>query len=63
MDTLKDLLNKLNNSDIPTGAFAVVAVVVLVLGLKSSKFIMRLLLGLAALLFVAGAVWWHYHKR
>lgn len=63
MDAIKDLLNKLNSSDIPTGAFAVIGIVVLVIALKASKFVVRLLLGLLALIFVAGAVWWHYHNR
>jgi hypothetical protein len=64
-DKIKDPLHldKLNSSDIPTGAFGVVGMVVLVIAFKSGKFISKMLLGLAALVLAGAAVWWHLHNR
>jgi hypothetical protein len=56
-------LDRLNSSDIPTGAFAIIGVVVLVIAFKSGKFISKMLLGLVALALVGAAVWWHLHNR
>ncbi|HWW00192.1 MAG TPA: hypothetical protein VNZ64_10895 [Candidatus Acidoferrum sp.] len=64
-DKIKDTLHldKLNSSDIPTGAFGIVGVVVLVIAFKSGKFVSKMLLGLAALVLAGAAVWWHLHNR
>jgi hypothetical protein len=56
-------LGRLNSSDIPTGAFALTGVVVLIIAFKSGKFISKMLLGLVALALVGAAVWWHLHNR
>ena len=56
-------LNKLTSADIPAGAFAVMSTIVILIALKSGKFLTKLVLGLAALALLAGAVWWHLHNR
>jgi len=62
LDKLKEFFNQLSAHDLPTGAAALVALVLLILVFKTGKSISRLLLFLIAAGLFAGAWWWHTHK-
>ena len=63
LDQFGDFLSKNHLSEAPTGALAVVAIVVLVFALRGKNLVGKILLGLVALALTAAAVWWHYHRR
>ena len=56
-------LDKLTAYDLPTGALALIAVALLAVAFRSTKFLLRLALFVAACGLLAGAVWWHVHQR
>jgi len=62
LDKLKEFFDKLGVHDLPTGAAALVGLVLLVLVFKTGKSISRLVLFLIAVGLFAGAWWWHQHK-
>ncbi|MGO8836252.1 MAG: hypothetical protein ACLQAH_04670 [Limisphaerales bacterium] len=62
LDKLKGFFNQLSAHDLPTGAAALVGLVLLILVFKTGKSISRLLLFLIAVGLFAGAWWWHQHR-
>lgn len=61
LDKIKDFVSSLGTHDLPTGAAAVVGLVLLFLVFKTAKFMMKLVLFLIAASLFAGAYWWHTH--
>lgn len=62
LDQLKESLGKLSTHDLPTGAAALVGILLLFFMLKTAKIFMQLALLLVAFGLFAGAYWWHTHK-
>jgi hypothetical protein len=62
-DKLKEMFDKLSAHDLPTGAAALVGIVLLFLVFKKGKFFMKLVFFLIAVGLFAGAYRWHRHKR
>ena len=62
LDKIKEFLNNLSIHDLPTGAAALVGIVLLLLVFKAGKFFIKFLLFLIAIGLLAGAWWWHTHK-
>jgi hypothetical protein len=63
MNSAHDFVEKITSGDIPADALGAVGIVLLLVAVKAAKRSLKLIyviLGLAAL---AGAVWWHFHKR
>ena len=56
-------LDKLTSGDVPTAVLAAGGVLLLVIAFKFVKAGSKLLLLIVALGLLAGAVWWHLHKR
>ena len=55
-------LDKLTAHDLPTGALAVIGIVLLFLVFKTGKFVMKLMFLLVAAALLGGAYSWHTHK-
>jgi len=62
LDKLKEFFNQFSAHDLPTGAGALVGIVLLFLVFKTGKSISRLVLFLIAVGLFAGAWWWHQHR-
>ena len=64
-EKIKETLNldKINTSDLPAGAGALLAIIAMVIALKSGKTLFKILYGLAAILLLVAAAWWHLHNR
>jgi high-affinity Fe2+/Pb2+ permease len=62
LDKLKEFFNNLGAHDLPTGAAALVGIVLLFLVFKTGKSFFRLVLFFIAVGLFAGAWWWHQHK-
>jgi hypothetical protein len=62
LDKLKEFFNNLSAQDLPTGAAALIGIVLLFLVFKTGKSFFRLMLFLLAVGLFAGAWWWHTHK-
>lgn len=60
---LKEIAKKLTSGDIPTGALGVLAIIAVILAVRSAGRVFKFLLFVVALGLVAAAVWWHYHNR
>jgi len=61
-ETIKASLAHLSRHDLPTGAAALVGIILLVLVFRTAKFASKVLLFLVALALVAAAIWWHCHE-
>ena len=62
LDAIKEFFSELSARDLPTGAAALIGLVLLFLIFKTGKFFMKLVLLLIAVGLFAGAYWWHTHK-
>jgi hypothetical protein len=62
LDKIKEFFSNLSAHDMPTGAAALVGIVLLLLMFKAGKFFIKFLLFLIAIGLIAGAWWWHTHK-
>ena len=62
LDAIKEFFSELSARDLPTGAAALIGLVLLFLIFKTGKFFMKLVFLLIAVGLFAGAYWWHTHK-
>jgi hypothetical protein len=62
LDKLKDFFNNHGLHELPTGAAALIGIVVLVLIFKAKKSMAKVILLLIAIGLFAGAYWWHNQK-
>ena len=62
LDNIKAFFNNLSTHDLPSGAAALIGIILLFLVFKSTKTAHRFLLFLIAIGLFAGAWWWHQHR-
>jgi hypothetical protein len=62
LDQLKNFFSNLSQHDLPTGAAALVGIVLLFLLFRTGKSFGKVLLFLIAIGLFAGAYWWHTRK-
>jgi LPXTG-motif cell wall-anchored protein len=58
-----EIVDKLKSREVPSGAMAGAGILALLFAVKTGKGIFKIILVLAALALLAGAVWWYVYKR
>ena len=59
LDSIKELFSNLNARDLPSGAAALIGLVLLFLVFKTGKFFMKLTFLIITVGLFAAASWWH----
>ena len=61
-DSIKEFWSSLSARDLPTGAAALIGIVLLFFVFKMGRFFMKLMLLLVAAALFGAAYWWHHYK-
>ena len=63
MNTLRDFTEKFTSGSIPVGAMVGAGIILLLIALKAAKGFLKFVFAVLALVALAGAGWWHFHKH